>query len=153
MIAAVVAALVLLGSAGCGDDPETAVSDPGRHRAPAPTTTLAPPVEDAAQPTSPEPGVGQDVRSRQFDRAELSADGTEVDVYFYGGVQECYVLDRVDIDRADPATVELTLYEGTRPGGGVCIDLAVAYVTTVALEPPAPAGAVVVDGVDGQVKS
>jgi hypothetical protein len=131
---------------GGGDDPDTPVSDTADT-----TDTSAPTGE--TQAVAPEPGVGENVRSRPFDRAEVAADGGSVDVYFYGGVPECYVVDRVDVNRTDPSRIELTLFEAGRPGAEVCIEIAVAYVMTVPLEPAADPAIPVVDGTDGQVKS
>lgn len=144
--AAAITLLLLVGAAGCGDG-DTAVSGPGT------TPTQPAHGQGDAQPISPEPGVGQAVRSRPFDRAEISEDGAAVDILFYGGVQECYVVDRIEVDRSEPAVIEVMLFEGARPGAEVCIDIAVAYVASVALDPPAAPGSAVVDGTDGQVKS
>jgi hypothetical protein len=131
---------------GGGDDRDTPVSDTADT-----TGTSAPTGE--AQAVAPEPGVGENVRSRPFDRAEVAADGGSVDVYFYGGVPECYVVDRVDVNRTDPSRVELTLFEGGRPGAEACIEIAVAYVMNVPLEPVVDPATPVVDGSDGQTKS
>jgi len=147
IVAIAVAFGVVVGLVACGDDGDTTVIDPGT------TPTHSPPTSDGAQPVMPEPGMSDDIRSRPFDRAEFTDDGSAVDVYFYGGVQECYVVDRVEVDQSDPAVAELTLFEGVRPGAEVCIEIAVSYVTTVPLDSPVGPEAVVVDGTDGQVKS
>jgi hypothetical protein len=152
-------AVALIGGLGglvaCGDDADdVAVSVPPAE---GPSTTeptdQTDPGAGAAQAVTPEPGVGENLRARPFDRAEVAADGATVDVYFYGGVAECYVVDRVEVDRTDPAAIELTLFEGGRPGADVCIEIAVAYVTTVSLDPAVDPTTPVVDGADGQVKS
>ena len=144
--------------AGDGDD--TPVSSPATDvpdatvtsgsSAPADTTA---PIPDAAQPLTAEPDVGIDVRARPFDRAVVRPDGAAADVYFYGGVQECYVLDRVEVDQTQPERIRLTLYEGIRPGAQACIEIAVSYVTTVSLAIPVAAASPVIDATDGQVKS
>jgi hypothetical protein len=143
---AVLAGFALALLLGC-TDPDDPVTSPA-------TTSPEPaPGPGGAEAIEPEPGVAENVRSRQFDRAEISDGGTEVDVFYIGGVQECWVLDRVEVERIDPATVELTIFEGSRPQAEVCIDLGVSYVTTVTLEEPLADGGVVVDGTDGQIKS
>ena len=143
------------GLAACGDDGgDVAVSVP-----PAEDPSITEPTDQTdpgaggAQAVTPEPGVGENLRARPFDRAEVAGDGATVDVYFYGGVAECYVVDRVEVDRSDPAAIELTLFEGGRPGADVCIEIAVAYVTAVRLDPPVDPATPVVDGTDGLVKS
>jgi hypothetical protein len=147
--------VVLGGLVGCGDEGgDVAVSTPPVDGPTTdPTTDQTEPGSGASQSVTPEPGVGVNLRARPFDRAEVAADGAAVDVYFYGGVAECYVVDRVEVDRTDPAAIELTLFEGGRPGADVCIEIAVAYVTTVPLDPAVDPATQVVDGTDGQVKS
>jgi hypothetical protein len=157
-----IALVIVLGGLGCGGDEttvgagdadgDTPVSEPSDPTEPTDLGDTAEP-PGGAQDVIPEPGVGENLRPRPFDRAVVGADGTTVDVYFYGGVAECYVVDRVEVDRSDPAAIRLTLYEGGRPGADVCIEIAVAYVTTVRLDPPADPSTPVVDGTDGQVKS
>jgi hypothetical protein len=139
--------LLALAVSACADG-DTPVSDGGGAE---PTDPPAGP--GGAQPITPEPGVGNNVRARQFDRAVIDAQDHSIEVFFYGGVEECYVLDRVDVERPDPHTVALTLHDGGRPGARVCPEIAVSYVTTVELEEPLAAGSRVVDGSDGQVKS
>jgi hypothetical protein len=133
-------------------DADTPVSDGGPADPPA--GPAEPPVgPGGAQPITPEPGVGENIRSRPFDRAEVDADDRSIEVFFYGGVQECYVLDQVEVERPDPTTVTITLHEGARPGADICPEIAVYYVTTVELDGPLTEGTQVVDGTDGQVKS
>lgn len=60
-----------------------------------------------------------------------------VDVYFWSGVEPCYVLDHVDVAYARRA-VTITLYEGHDPSeeGSACIEIAVKKVVRVHLDEP-----------------
>ena len=65
-------------------------------------------------------------------------------VQFYGGVEECYGLDHVDVKYGiDEITV--TLYEGRVPSAEVCIDIAMLKAVRISLREPV-AGRKIVDG-------
>lgn len=131
----------------CTDDDDSVVVGP------VDPPTQPPARPDGAQEINPEPGVGNNVRARPFERAELLVDDHAIEIFYTGGILDCYVLDRVEVERIDPATVELTLFEGTRPGAEACIEIAVSYVTTVEVDEPVDEDTPVVDGVDGQTKN
>ena len=89
-----------------------------------------------AQLVEPTPGMA-DVRSHIFDHVAVSDDGSSVTVYFWSGVEPCYVLDHVDVDEA-PDTVTITLFEGhdTTAGDVACIDIALLKKVVVELDGP-----------------
>lgn len=65
-------------------------------------------------------------------------------IRFYGGVEECYGLDHVDV-RYSRHEITVTLYEGRVPGAGVCIDLAMLKAVRAHLDEPVT-GRKIVDG-------
>jgi hypothetical protein len=91
---------------------------------------------DGAQLVEPTPGMA-DVRPHPFDHAVVAADGTSVTVYFWSGVEPCYVLDHVDVASGADA-VTITLYEGhdASVGDVACIDIAVSKKIVVQLDEP-----------------
>lgn len=84
-----------------------------------------------------------DVRPRVWDRAEPTAP-RRIRVEFYGGVEECEGLDRVEVQEGEKA-VSITLYTGRVPEAEVCIEIAVLKATTVKLRSPLR-GREIVDG-------
>jgi hypothetical protein len=58
-----------------------------------------------------------------------------VQVAFYGGVEDCYGLDRVEV-REGPNQVEITVFLGEKPGSLACVDIAELQATNVTLEQP-----------------
>jgi hypothetical protein len=97
-------------------------------------------------PVSPEPNPGPtflDVQPRDglvditphiWDRAEPTGPQS-IRVEFYGGVEECEGLARVDVEETDES-VTVTLYTGRVPEAEVCIEIAKLKATTVELEAP-----------------
>jgi hypothetical protein len=75
-----------------------------------------------------------DVHPVPWDRVEV-VDQTTVDVLFYGGVEECYGVDHVDVKFSSDA-VTVTLFEGRVPGAGVCIEMVVLKAVRVTLDEP-----------------
>ena len=92
--------------------------------------------DDGAQLVEPTPGMA-DVRSHIFDHFVVSDDGLSVTVFFWSGVEPCYVLDHVDVDEG-PGTVTITLFEGhdTSAGDVACIDIALLKKVVVQLDEP-----------------
>ena len=89
-----------------------------------------------AQLVEPTPGMA-DVRSHIFDHVVVNDDGSSVTVYFWSGVEPCYVLDHVDVDEG-PDAVTITLFEGhdTSAGDVACIDIALLKKVVVQLDGP-----------------
>ena len=91
---------------------------------------------------TPRPGL-TDPRPRAFDSVDVEDERTLL-VKYYGGVEECYGLDRVDVQYGrDEITV--TVYEGRVPGADVCIEIAVYKAVRVNLDEPL-GGRKIVDG-------
>lgn len=131
----VIAILALLSSCGQagltpGASPTTTGPDTPVTSGPATTD----PEPGGPQTVSPRPGI-VDVRARPFDDARYRAGDNTVDVTFYSGIEECYGLDRVEVDYR-PKAIVITLFEGRVPEAEVCIDIAVQKVVTVVLEQP-----------------
>ena len=81
----------------------------------------------------PEPGL-VDVMPHPWDSAEVLGRRT-VQVTFYGGVEECYGLDRVEV-RERPTRVVISVFTGRKPGAGVCIEIAELQAVRVTLDRP-----------------
>lgn len=84
-----------------------------------------------------------DVRPHRFERVRVTGPRTLV-VRFYGGVEACEGLDRVELDYEENRIV-VTLFVGRVPAAEVCIELAVLKATRVRLDEPV-GGRKVVDG-------
>ena len=93
----------------------------------------------------PTPGLQNPVAT--FIESYATPSDTTVELRFATGVEDCYGLDRVDVEEeADAVTV--TVFTGSKPGAQVCIEIAELVVTTVELS--APLGErVVIDGSSG----
>jgi hypothetical protein len=92
---------------------------------------------DGAQKVEPTPGMA-DVRPRPFDKAVVSDGGTSVTVFFWSGVEPCYVLDHVDVAYGSGA-ITIKLFEGHDASAGdvACIEIAVLKKVVVPLDEPA----------------
>jgi hypothetical protein len=120
-----------------GTDPDTPVSScPGDE----PRTTDP---GDSAEPVEPRPGM-INVAPIPFDHVEVGADGRTLTVFFYSGVEPCYVLDRVDV-QAGPGTITITLFQGSDPEvtNVACIDIAVLKKVVVEVDEPVGARRIV----------
>jgi hypothetical protein len=119
------------GGAPPPDSPVTSTPSPGGPQ-PGPTPLLI----------TPRPGLA-DPRPLAWESVDLEGDRTLL-IQFYGGVEECYGLDHVEVHYgADEVTV--TLYQGRVPSAGVCIEMVVLKVVRVELREPLD-GRKVVDG-------
>ena len=90
-----------------------------------------------------------DVRAIPWQSAEPVGDGSRVRLTWSGGVEPCYVLDRVEVVETTEE-VTITLFEGSDPAqpDAVCIEIALTKATEVTLS--APLGdRVLVDGAAG----
>jgi hypothetical protein len=130
---------------GCGEQvlgtgPDAAVSftpcpgdDPGGRVDP----------DGGARLVVPRPGMA-DVRPHPFDHAVVSDDGRSVTVFFWSGVEPCYVLDHVDVAYG-PNAVTITLFEGhdAIAGDVACIEIALLKKVLVQLDEPVGARRIV----------
>jgi hypothetical protein len=102
-------------------------------------------VGDGAQLVEPRPGMAG-VRPHPFDHAVVADDGRSVTVFFWSGVEPCYVLDHVEV-AYDAERVTITLFEGhdAAEPGTACIELALLKKVVVPLDEPL-GGREIVDG-------
>jgi len=92
--------------------------------------------DDGAQLVEPTPGM-TGVRPHGFDHEVVGKDGTTVTIFFWSGVEPCYVLDHVDVEYG-AQTVTITLYEGHDASAGdvACIEIAMLKKVEVRLDEP-----------------
>lgn len=114
------------GGASEPDEPVVGVPDPAE-----------PSAGDGVLYVEPVPGV-VDSSPRAIDRISVAADGRTVTVYWWGGVDSCYGLDEVRVDRDAGGAPIITVLEGTLPdlGDVACIDIALSKATTITLDQP-----------------
>jgi hypothetical protein len=98
-----------------------------------------------AQPLRPRPGMAG-VHPLSFDEAVVNDDGTSVTIFFWSGVEPCYVLDHVVVEYGKDA-ITITLFEGHDASAGdvACIEIAQLKTTVVQLDQPV-GDRVIVDG-------
>jgi hypothetical protein len=89
-----------------------------------------------------------DVRPTVWEKAEIVNERTLL-VQFWSGVEECYGVDRVDVDYRTQE-VSVTVYEGRLPSAEVCIEIALLKAVRVSLEEPI-AGRKIVDGAEAPI--
>jgi hypothetical protein len=112
-----------------GTDPDTPVSScPGDEE---PRTTDP---GDSAEPVEPRPGMGN-VGPIPFDHVDVGDDDRTLTVFFWSGVEPCYVLDHVDVEEG-PGSITITLFQGSDPQvtNVACIDIALLKKVTIQLE-------------------
>ncbi len=92
---------------------------------------------DGAQKVEPTPGMSG-VNPTAFDEAVVGKDGTTLTIFFWSGVEPCYVLDHVDVD-SGPGAITVTLFQGHDASAGdvACIDIALLKKVVVQLDEPA----------------
>lgn len=147
VVCGIAAMLLLAACAGRGED-RRASGQPGPDSDV--STTVPSPSSPAPEPTPllVTPRIGLvDVRPNPFDKVVV-LDGRTVEVWFYGGVEECYGVDRVDVRYGD-AEITVTVYQGRVPTAEVCIEIAVLTAVRVKLDEPL-AGRKIVDGATTQ---
>jgi hypothetical protein len=70
----------------------------------------------------------------QLVRAAVDDDGVLAELRWWGGVEDCYATDSVQVVRDDAAkTIKLTVIEGSNLGDMACIDIALLKATVVDL--------------------
>ncbi len=85
-----------------------------------------------AELRKPEEGL-VDVHARVFERHK--ADGRNVTLFYWSGVDECVGLDRIEVTERRRKVV-LTVFEGRHPEAEVCIEMAVRVRSRTTLERP-----------------
>jgi len=91
---------------------------------------------DGAQKVEPTPGMS-DLYPRAFDKAVVGNDGRTLTIFFWSGVEPCYVLDHVDVDYG-PNAITVTLFEGHDASAGdiACIEIALLKKVVLQLDEP-----------------
>ncbi len=89
-----------------------------------------------AQRVEPTPGMS-DLYPHAFDKAVVDDDGKTLTIFFWSGVEPCYVLDHVDVDYG-PGAITVTLFEGHDASAGdvACIEIALLKKVVVQLDEP-----------------
>jgi hypothetical protein len=89
-----------------------------------------------AQRVEPTPGMS-DVYPRAFDKVVVGDDGRTLTIFFWSGVEPCYVLDHVDVNYG-PSAIIVTLFEGHDASAGdvACIEIALIKKVVVQLDEP-----------------
>jgi hypothetical protein len=132
-----------LALAGCGalNDALGGGEDPSRPIGDEPAPPGVPPVDgpppgDGATFVEPDPEI-REAAPQAIERFVVGPDGRSVVVYWWGGVDNCFGLQRVDVDTAGETPV-ITVFEGGRPEaeGQACIMIAVLKATVVQLDRP-----------------
>jgi hypothetical protein len=131
---AIASLFVVLALGGCAR--ATPVT-PGGPESPVSSTPSATPATPDPGPTalrvSPRPGLVE-VRPHAWDRAE-QVGPARLRLEFYGGVEECEGLDRVEVEETRK-DVTVTLFVGRVPTAEVCIEIAVLKSVTVSVDGP-----------------
>jgi hypothetical protein len=128
----IVLAVVLLFAAACGERARPGAAGPDDPVTTSPTTPGSAP-SPRPRVLKPEPGL-VDVRPQPWDSSEVLGPRA-VQVSFYGGVDECFGLDRVEV-RGRPDRVVITVFLGRHPEAEVCIDIAELQAVRVTLGEP-----------------
>lgn len=126
------------GGAGAGTD------DPDNGAKPAPDDPVVsdPQPPDGAPPAGgalavePEPGI-VDARPHAVDRIVVAPDGRSLTAFYWGGIQDCYGLAAVNVERAADGSLSVTVFEGWRaalPPNTACIEIALLKSVTVDLD-------------------
>lgn len=83
------------------------------------------------------------MRPNAFDKVVVLDERT-LEVRFWGGVEDCYGVDRVDVEYGKEEVI-VTVYAGRVPTAEACIEIAVLTAVRVQLDEPL-AGREIVDG-------
>lgn len=99
--------------------------------------------------TVPQPGQ-LDVHPVPAQRLEAEVNGSSVTVRvtWTSGVEPCYVLDSVPVER-DGTVITVTVREGHGPGDNICIEIAQTKQALVELGELEPGSYAIVDGMGG----
>ena len=130
-----------------------AATDPAASAPPDTPVTSPPDVGGGEVPgdqfVGPKPGQ-LDVRPIPAEAFEATVDGSTVHlvITWTSGVEPCYVLDSIVIQKGDPV-ITVTLREGHAPGDPVCIEIAAQYRTAVDITDLDPGTYTIRDGAGG----
>src|SRR5688572_15351802 len=91
---------------------------------------------DGALRVQPEPGI-VDAIPHAWDHIDVAPDGRTITVYYWGGVQDCYGLAGVQVERDANGLLQVIVIEGRRGNldpNTACDDIALLKAATVTLE-------------------
>jgi predicted small secreted protein len=88
------------------------------------------------------PGL-QNVNMTVFDRHKV-LEGDRLKLFFWGGVEDCYGVDHVDIEYGNDVVIA-TIFYGNKPDAEMCIEIAEYQAVVVRLDEPL-GGRDIVDG-------
>lgn len=132
------------GGGGAGQDPGRQEPGGGAGVDPDKPVGANPPAADPGVPgdgalhVQPQPGV-VNALPHAWDHIAVAADGRTLTVYYWGGVEDCYALDRVDVERDADGRLVVQVFEGQRGDLGpdvACIEIALLKAVTVTLDEP-----------------
>jgi hypothetical protein len=134
--ALLVTALVLAGCGVLGDALERRGGGPDVPVSHEPAPPVQDPAAHGAEFVEPDPAI-RDAAPHAIEHFVIGPDGRTVVVYWYGGVDTCYGLQRVDVDSSGSVPL-ITVFEGWRPEseGMACIMIAQLKATVVTLDEP-----------------
>lgn len=145
LMALLAAAIMAAALAACGSPEPLGGND--ALSPPDDVVSSTPGDDSTGEPMGPrrvEPADGLvNVMPSVFEKARAIDEDT-IEVFFYGGVEECYGLDRVEVDYG-PRQVVVALFTGSRVNVGACIEIAEHQVTAVELDEPLD-GRKIIDG-------
>ena len=67
---------------------------------------------------------------------QLGRDGSQLDIYYVGGVEDCYGLAAADVDRQGSGPLQVSVREGRKSDAGACDDIGVMKFVRVELAEP-----------------
>ncbi|HEX5938196.1 MAG TPA: hypothetical protein VFZ75_10990 [Actinomycetota bacterium] len=127
----------------CGDQPAGADPDTPVSSCPGDEEPRTADPGDDAEPVEPRPGMIR-VAPIPFDHVDVDADDRTLTVFFWSGVEPCYVLDHVDVEES-PTAITITLFQGSDPEvtNVACIDIALLKKVVVQVDEPVGARRIV----------
>jgi hypothetical protein len=129
---------VVVAPGDCGEKVSGTGPDATVSYTPCPGDEPAVPTDpyDGAQLVKPTTGMSG-VSPRPYDKAVVGDDDRTLTIFFWSGVEPCYVLDHIDVDYG-PGAITVTLFEGYDASAGdvVCIEIALLKKVVVVLDEP-----------------
>ncbi len=132
-LAVALSSLVLIAAAVAAQSPAPRSSTgPDTPVSSSPMTPGQPDTGSGATIAVPQDGLS-DIHRAFWEHVDVAANGQQLTVYYWSGVDTCYGLASVDAQWVH-GTLDIRLWTGTLPGVGACIDMAQLYKTVVQLD-------------------
>ena len=119
-----------------GGDPGTKPDEPVGNEPVNPVPPDQP--SDGALHVQPRPNV-VNPRPHAWDHISIGPDGRTMTVYYWGGVEDCYALAGVNVERDADGVLTVRVLEGQRGDiapDTACIEIALLKAATIVLEDP-----------------